>query len=78
VSEPGAVPLRLLLVEDSEVDAALLLRELRRGGFEPQHTRVDSAAAMREAFDDMRRQIEDVVRRRREPLKPGGGNEGSA
>ncbi len=32
---PGrGVPVRLLLVEDSENDAVLLLRELRRGGYE--------------------------------------------
>jgi hypothetical protein len=31
---PGR-PLRVLLVEDSEDDARLVLRELERGGFEP-------------------------------------------
>jgi diguanylate cyclase (GGDEF)-like protein len=36
-------PLRLLLVEDSDLDAAHLLLELRRGGFEPQVTRVETA-----------------------------------
>jgi ribosomal subunit interface protein len=49
-------------------------------GFELVVNRVeheDIRVAMREAFDDMRRQIEDVVRRRREPLKPGG-KDGSA
>lgn len=40
-------PLRVLLVEDSETDAALLERELRRSGFEPQVHRVDTS----EAFD---------------------------
>ena len=34
------VPVRLLLVEDSENDAMLLLRELRRGGYEPLYERV--------------------------------------
>ena len=34
------VPIRLLLVEDSEDDAQLLLRELKRGGYEPAHERV--------------------------------------
>ncbi len=29
-------PLRVLIVEDSEDDARLLLRELSRGGFEPK------------------------------------------
>ena len=31
----SATPLRVLLVEDSENDALLLLWELRRGGYEP-------------------------------------------
>lgn len=35
--------LRLLLVEDSDLDAAHLLLELRRGGFEPQVTRVETS-----------------------------------
>jgi signal transduction histidine kinase len=39
-------PLRLLLVEDNEHDAALVLRELRRGGYEPSHLRVDTPEAM--------------------------------
>ena len=33
-------PLRVLLVEDSEDDAALLVRELRRGGYDPLFERV--------------------------------------
>ncbi|MBI3977155.1 MAG: response regulator [Chloroflexi bacterium] len=40
------MPLRVLVVEDSEDDAALLLRELRRGGYDPTFERVDTAAAM--------------------------------
>lgn len=36
-------PLRLLLVEDSDLDAAHLLLELRRGGYDPQVTRVETA-----------------------------------
>lgn len=43
-------PLRLLIVEDSEPDTELLLRELRRGGYEPVYERVDSAAAMQQAL----------------------------
>jgi diguanylate cyclase (GGDEF)-like protein len=42
-------PLRLLLVEDSDLDAAHLLLELRRGGFEPKVTRVDTPEEFREA-----------------------------
>ncbi len=42
--------LRLLLVEDSEADAELLLRELRRGGYAVSFERVESAAGMRKAL----------------------------
>lgn len=42
-------PLRVLLVEDSETDAALLERELVRSGFAPQVQRVDTS----EAFDEV-------------------------
>lgn len=38
------VPLRILVVEDSADDAELVLRELRRSGFDPDHERVDCAA----------------------------------
>lgn len=43
-------PLRVLIVEDSEDDAALLVRELRRAGYEPDHMRVDTLDAMRAAL----------------------------
>jgi phosphoserine phosphatase RsbU/P len=39
-------PLRLLLVEDSERDAALLSLYLRRGGYQPAVQRVETAADM--------------------------------
>ncbi len=39
-------PLRVLIVEDSEDDALLLLRELRRGGYDPSFERVDTYSAM--------------------------------
>lgn len=42
--------LRLLLVEDSEDDALLLLNDLKRGGYIVEHERVETAAAMREAL----------------------------
>jgi two-component sensor histidine kinase len=38
--------LRLLIVEDSEDDALLLLRELRRGNYEVSFVRVDTPSAM--------------------------------
>jgi two-component system cell cycle sensor histidine kinase/response regulator CckA len=40
------VPLRVLMIEDSEDDAALLLRELRRGGYDVIHERVDTSAGL--------------------------------
>jgi len=43
-------PLRTLFIEDSEDDAELLLRELRRGGYNVTFERVDTAAAMRAAL----------------------------
>ncbi|HYV98976.1 MAG TPA: response regulator [Gemmatimonadaceae bacterium] len=43
-------PLRLLLVEDSENDALLLVRTLRQAGFAVTHERVDSAPALRAAL----------------------------
>jgi PAS domain S-box-containing protein len=43
-------PLRVLLVEDSENDALLLLRELRRGGYEPLHERVQTPEEMEKAL----------------------------
>ncbi len=43
-------PLRVLIVEDNEDDALLLLRELKRGGYEPLHERVDTPEAMDEAL----------------------------
>ena len=45
-------PLRLLLVEDSENDAALLVEHLREGGYDPQCTRVHTADALNDALED--------------------------
>ncbi len=42
--------LRVLLVEDSEDDAALLLRELKRVGYDVTHERVYTAAAIESAL----------------------------
>ncbi len=44
------MPLHALLVEDSEADAFLILRELNRGGFEPVHERVENASEMSAAL----------------------------
>ncbi len=43
--------LRVLLVEDVETDAVLVLRALRKGGFQPDCQRVDTAEAMAAALD---------------------------
>ena len=43
-------PLRVLLTEDSEDDAALLLRHLQRDGYQVTSQRVDTSKAMSEAL----------------------------
>ncbi len=43
-------PLRVLVVDDSEDDALLLLRELTRGGYAPVWERVDTAEALTAAL----------------------------
>ncbi len=52
------LPLRVLIVEDSDDDCALLLRELKRGGYEPTHHRVETEEALRAA---LARQEWDIV-----------------
>src|SRR5205823_934687 len=44
-------PLRVLMVEDSEDDARLMLRELRGAGYDLTHERVDTGAALEAALD---------------------------
>ena len=53
-----STPLRVLIVEDSEDDTLLVLRELRRGGYEPTYERVDTPDGMSAALN---RQAWDVV-----------------
>lgn len=43
-------PLSVLLVEDSEADAILLVRALNQGGYQCRYARVDSRKAMEEAL----------------------------
>ena len=38
-------PLRVLIIEDSEDDALLLIDELRKAGFKPHYSRVETALA---------------------------------
>lgn len=51
VTQSREPPLRVLIVEDSENDALLLLRELERGGYQPEYERVDTPEAMKKALD---------------------------
>jgi len=44
-------PLRVLMIEDSEDDAALLLRELRRGSYDVVSERVDLPDTLKSALD---------------------------
>jgi PAS domain S-box-containing protein len=46
----STTPLRLLLVEDSDTDEALVLMHLTRGGFDTQVTRVETAADFENAL----------------------------
>jgi putative nucleotidyltransferase with HDIG domain len=42
--------LKVLIIEDSEDDAELIIRELRRGGYNPHYLRVDTKAALIDAL----------------------------
>lgn len=44
--------LRILIVEDSDDDTQILLRELERGGYKPVYQRVETDTAMRSALDE--------------------------
>ncbi|MBI2922669.1 MAG: GGDEF domain-containing response regulator [Planctomycetes bacterium] len=46
-----ATPLRVLIVEDSEDDAVLVVRHLERAGYAPAHARVQTAADMIAALE---------------------------
>jgi len=52
------IPLSVLIIEDSEDDTMLLLRELKRGGYEPIYERVENAAEMSAALE---RQTWDLI-----------------
>ncbi len=53
-----STPLRVLIVEDAEDDTLLVLRELRRGGYEPTFERVDTPEAINAALEQ---QTWDIV-----------------
>jgi signal transduction histidine kinase len=50
VGRGASKPLNVLLVEDNEDDVELLLRTLRRAGYDPRHQRVETAEGLREAL----------------------------
>ena len=52
------IPLKILLIEDSEDDALLLIREIRKGGYSPEYRRVDNAEEMISALDS---EVWDIV-----------------
>ncbi len=46
-----SIPIRVLIVEDSEDDAMLLVRELKRGDYAPEHRRVETEMDMMREID---------------------------
>jgi len=50
MKDVAPIPLRLLMIEDSEDDEFLLLRHLKKGGYQVEHRRVETAHDMREAL----------------------------
>mgnify|MGYP001765674292 FL=1 len=45
-------PIKVLLIEDSEDDLLLVIRELKKGGYHPQYDRIETADAMMKAGID--------------------------
>ena len=45
-----SIPIRVLIIEDSEDDLLLVLREFKRGGYEPIYTRVETRETLEEAL----------------------------
>ena len=50
ISKPQS--LRVLIVEDSEDDVLLIIRELKKGGYDPVYERVETATAMKKALKE--------------------------
>jgi PAS domain S-box-containing protein len=46
-----STPIRVLIVDDVEDDVLLLVRQLKKGGYNPTYKQVDTAKAMSEALD---------------------------
>ncbi len=57
-TSPNKIQIRTLIVEDSETDAELMVRELQRAGLEIESIRVDTASALQGALGN---QTWDVV-----------------
>lgn len=51
-------PLRALIIEDSEIDALLLVEQLKEGGYAPETRRVDNAEDLMDALE---RQTWDII-----------------
>lgn len=49
--QPKKKPLKALVIEDSEIDALLLLEQLKEGGYEPVSRRVDNAEDLANALE---------------------------
>ena len=47
-----SLSLRVLIIEDSEDDVLLIIRELKKGGYNPVYEQVETAAAMRKALQE--------------------------
>jgi CheY-like chemotaxis protein len=50
ISKPQS--LRVLIVEDSEDDVLLIIRELKKGGYDTVYERVETATAMKKALKE--------------------------
>ena len=50
-------PLKVIFVEDSEDDLILMLRALKKAGYEPCYTRVETHEGLREALSDKKWQL---------------------
>ena len=47
-----SLSLRVLIIEDSEDDVLLIIRELKKGGYNPVYEQVETAAAMKKALKE--------------------------
>jgi len=50
ISKPQS--LRVLMLEDSESDEQLIIRELKKGGYKPEYERMETAAEMKKALKE--------------------------